>query len=81
MFGQVQRKLLTNRVISHSPKWVSCDGIDLADPTVKRSRSGRGIVRSYRQTRQNRLLVRPNAARHRVAKEAARDRKQVLQPS
>jgi hypothetical protein len=34
MFGQVQRKLLTNRVISHSPKWVSCDGIDLADGDV-----------------------------------------------
>jgi hypothetical protein len=30
MFGQVQQKLLTNRAIRHSPKWVSCDGIHLA---------------------------------------------------
>jgi hypothetical protein len=31
MFGQVQGKLLTYRVSCHSPKWVSCDGIDLAE--------------------------------------------------
>ena len=31
MFGQVQRQLLTDRVSCHSPKWVSCDGIDLAE--------------------------------------------------
>src|SRR5580704_1345577 len=31
MFGQVQGQLLTYRVSCHSPKWVSCDGIDLAE--------------------------------------------------
>jgi hypothetical protein len=31
MFGQVQRKIFTNRVICHSPKWVSCGGIHLAN--------------------------------------------------
>jgi hypothetical protein len=30
MFEKVLCKLLANRVICHSPKWVSCDGIDLA---------------------------------------------------
>jgi hypothetical protein len=30
MFGQVQRKVFTNRIICHSPKWVNCDGIHLA---------------------------------------------------
>jgi len=48
MFGLNQRQLRTDRVSCHYPKWVSRDGIDLAegvpasenrdsDPTVKRS--------------------------------------------
>ena len=31
MFGQIQEQLLTDRVSCHSPNWVSCDGIDLAE--------------------------------------------------
>lgn len=31
MFRPVQEQLLTDRVSCHSPKWGTCDGIDLAN--------------------------------------------------
>jgi hypothetical protein len=34
MFGQVQEHPPTDRVSCHSPKWVSCDGMVIADGDV-----------------------------------------------